>query len=55
VLPDSAMDRLNALEKHKRFNFPAVWGYDIFDEAGEKEVVKIAKAAGPENLKKFTV
>ena len=54
-LPDSAMDRLNALERHKRFNFPAVWGYDIFDEVGEEKVRKIAKDAGPENLKKFTV
>jgi diketogulonate reductase-like aldo/keto reductase len=55
VLPDSAMDRLNALERHKRFNFPGVWGYDIFDEAGEKEVLKIAKNAGSQNLKKFAV
>jgi diketogulonate reductase-like aldo/keto reductase len=55
VLPDSAMDRLNALERHKRFNFPVLWGYDIFDEAGDKEVLKIAKNAGPQNLKKFTV
>jgi len=55
VLPDWAMDRLDALERHKRFNFPARWGYDIFDEAGEKEVAKIARETGPENLTKFTV
>jgi diketogulonate reductase-like aldo/keto reductase len=55
VLPDNAMDRLNALERHKRFNFPARWGYDIFDEFGDAEVKRIAKEAGPENLEKFTV
>ena len=55
VLPDEAMDKLNALERHKRFNFPARWGYDIFDEAGEEEVAKIARESGPQNLKQFTV
>jgi len=55
VLPDDAMEKLNALERHKRFNFPSRWGYDIFDEAGEEQVVRIAKDTGPENLQKFTV
>lgn len=49
------MRRLDALESHKRFSFPARWGYDIFDEAGEKEAERIARETGPENLKKFTV
>lgn len=35
------MAELDALERHKRFNFPAHWGFDIFDEAGE---IKIRKA-----------
>jgi diketogulonate reductase-like aldo/keto reductase len=55
VLPDEAMEKLNSLERHKRFNFPAHWGFDIFDEAGEEKVTRIAKEAGPQNLKKFTV
>lgn len=55
LLPESAMDRLNALERHKRFNFPAAWGHDIFDEAGQKEVLRIARDSGLQNLKKFTV
>jgi diketogulonate reductase-like aldo/keto reductase len=55
VLPNEAMERLNALERHKRFNFPSRWGYDIFDEAGEEEVAKIARESGPENLEKFKV
>lgn len=55
VVPDWAIKRLDALERHKRFNFPARWGYDIFDEAGEKDVERIARETGPKNLKKFTV
>lgn len=55
VLPDDAMTRLDALERHKRFNFPARWGYDIFDEMGEEQVAESARKAGPENLEKFTV
>ncbi|ETI22252.1 hypothetical protein G647_06325 [Cladophialophora carrionii CBS 160.54] len=55
VLPEEAMQRLNALERHRRFNFPARWGYDIFDELGEKQVAEIARKSGPENLQKFTV
>ena len=55
ILPDSAMDRLGSLERHKRFNFPARWGYDIFDEAGDKFCLRVAKETGSENLKKFTI
>ena len=54
VLPDSAMDRLNKLERAKRFNFPISWGYDIFDEAGDAAATKAAREAGPQNLKNFT-
>lgn len=54
-LPEEAFERLNGLERHKRFNFPAHWGYDIFDEFGQEAVTAAALKAGPENLKKFTV
>ncbi|KAL4946671.1 hypothetical protein BDV06DRAFT_218137 [Aspergillus oleicola] len=54
-LPDNAFATLNALERHKRYNFPANWGYDIFEEAGEEAVRKIAIEAGPANKLKFTV
>lgn len=36
------MDELNGLERHKRFNFPAHWGFDIYDEVGEPKVRKAA-------------
>lgn len=55
LLPSSAIIALNKLERHKRFNFPARWGYDIFGEAGKDEVKRIAKEAGPENKEKFVV
>jgi hypothetical protein len=43
------MDELNALERHKRFNFPVHWGFDIFDEAGEEEVRKAALSSAKKN------
>jgi diketogulonate reductase-like aldo/keto reductase len=54
-LPEDAYAKLTGLERHKRFNFPANWGYDIFEEAGEESVRKAALAAGPANKLKFTV
>ena len=54
-IPQAAFDRLNALERHRRFNVQALWGFDIFGELGQDEVTRIAREAGPENLKKFTV
>ncbi|KAL2842164.1 NADP-dependent oxidoreductase domain-containing protein [Aspergillus pseudoustus] len=54
-LPDDAYATLTALERHKRFNFPGNWGYDIFEEVGEEAVRKIALEAGPANKIKFTV
>jgi len=53
VLPEDAMKKLDALERHKRFNFPARWGVDIFDEKDEAELKKIAAEAGEENKTKF--
>jgi diketogulonate reductase-like aldo/keto reductase len=55
LLPSKQMAELHALERHKRFNFPARWGFDIFDEAGVEAVKKIAKEAGQENKRMFTV
>jgi diketogulonate reductase-like aldo/keto reductase len=55
ALPEWAMSEVNALERHKRFNFPAHWGFDIFDEAGTETVRKIAEEAGEENKTKFVV
>lgn len=55
-LPSDAFSTLNSLERHKRFNFPGMrWGFDIFEEAGEKNVKEAAQKAGPENKTKFTV
>lgn len=54
-LPEDAYAELSSLERHKRFNFPARWGYDIFDEAGEAAVQKAAKNAAEENRTKFSV
>ncbi|CAG8135338.1 unnamed protein product [Penicillium salamii] len=54
-LSEDAFAKLTSLERHKRFNFPAIWGYDIFEEAGEEAVRKAALEAGPANKTKFTV
>ncbi|KAH7370039.1 alcohol dehydrogenase [Rhexocercosporidium sp. MPI-PUGE-AT-0058] len=55
VVPEEEMQELFALERHKRFNFPARWGFDIFDEAGEEFVKRAALDAAEENKTKFTV
>lgn len=55
VLPDESFSRLNKLERHKRFNFPARWGADIFDEIGETRAREIAQESAQQNLKNFTV
>jgi diketogulonate reductase-like aldo/keto reductase len=55
ILPGDVMSELNALERHKRFNFPVHWGDDIFDEAGQENVIGIAREKGEENKEKFTV
>lgn len=54
-LPEDAFATLSALERHKRFNFPAFWGYDIFEEVGEATVRKAALDAATVNKTKFTV
>jgi diketogulonate reductase-like aldo/keto reductase len=55
TLSDDAYGKLTGLERHRRFNFPAIWGVDIFEETGEEAVRKIAVEAGPANKEKFTV
>ncbi|KAJ5288243.1 hypothetical protein N7478_003929 [Penicillium angulare] len=55
TLPDNIYGKLTGLERHKRFSFPANWGYNIFEEVGDKTVRKVAIAAGPVNKIKFTV
>ncbi|RFU77422.1 gcy [Trichoderma arundinaceum] len=52
-LPQNAFDELNALERNKRYNWQSQWGFDIFQEIGEEEIKRIAKEAGPENIKRF--
>ena len=55
ALPDDAFAKLNSLERHKRFNTSAHWGYDFFDEIGEEKIKKTARDAGPSNKVKFAV
>ncbi|KAF7171888.1 hypothetical protein CNMCM6106_006242 [Aspergillus hiratsukae] len=38
VLPDDAFERIQALDRHQRMNFPARLGVDIFGEVGEESV-----------------
>lgn len=54
-IPQAELEQLASLERHKRFNFPARWGYDIFDEVGQDAVTKTAEDAAEENKTKFTV
>lgn len=54
-LPPVAFNALNLLERHKRFNFPAIWGIDIFEEYGDQTVTVLAQQAGPKNKITFTV
>lgn len=54
-LPADAFAQLNALERRKRFNFPARWGVDIFDEVGEAAAKQAAKDSAASNKTKFTV
>ncbi|KAJ3527039.1 hypothetical protein NM208_g10908 [Fusarium decemcellulare] len=52
-LPQDAFEKLNGLERNKRYNWQTRWGFDIFQELGEDEVKKVARETGPENLEKF--
>lgn len=53
-LPQCIIDKINALERHRRFNDASKrWGYDIFDEVGQDVVEQTARELGPENFTKF--
>lgn len=54
-LPKDAFEEVSGLEKHKRFNVQARWGYDIFEELGYEKVKQIAQDAAEENKIKFIV
>ena len=54
-LPQDAFEALSGLERHKRFNTSARWGFDIFEEVGEEKARKIGLESAAENLEKFTV
>lgn len=41
-IPEEDMAELDNLERQKRFNFPAHWGFNIFEEAGDAVVRKAA-------------
>lgn len=53
-LPDTAFSKLDGLERQKRFEFPARWGFDIFEEVGDAKVKEVAKKSGPQNKVKST-
>lgn len=55
VLSEEAIRRLDALERHRRFNFPGRWGADIFDEVGQAGATRMALESAPENLRNFTL
>ncbi|KAI5781552.1 NADP-dependent oxidoreductase domain-containing protein [Geopyxis carbonaria] len=38
IIPDEVFAELNAMERHKRYNFQSHWGHDIFDEEGDETV-----------------
>lgn len=54
-LPSDVFEKLNGMERNKRFNWQSRWGVDIFQELGDAEVKKIAQDAAEENKTKFTV
>lgn len=43
VLPEGAFEAIQSLEKHKRMNFPARLGVDIFGEVGEASAKQSAR------------
>ncbi|KAK9354804.1 hypothetical protein V1523DRAFT_424707 [Lipomyces doorenjongii] len=45
------LPKISILEKNLRMNFPMRWGYDVFGEAGEEEVTKVAKKLAEERVK----
>lgn len=57
-LPEEVYEKVNGLERHKRFNVPSLrWGDDIFGEIGRDVVRRAAGSVetGRENLVKFKI
>lgn len=53
-LPSDIFDALSAKEKHHRCNFPARWGFNVFDELSSDEVARQAKQMAADNLQIFS-
>ncbi|KAK9431478.1 aldehyde reductase-like protein [Lipomyces doorenjongii] len=45
------LPKISILEKNLRMNLPMRWGYNVFGEAGEEEVTKVAKKLAEERVK----
>lgn len=52
-LSQGTFDAVSQFEKHHRYNFPARWGYDVFDEVPTAEAQRMARDFGPDNLSIF--
>lgn len=54
-IPQDTFDKLNSMDKHKRFNFPKNWGDNIFEESSDEEISTIANSETTKksNLTKF--
>ncbi|PGG95160.1 hypothetical protein AJ79_10220 [Helicocarpus griseus UAMH5409] len=49
LIPEDAMQKLDAMECHNRYNVPVQWGFDIFGELGQEVVTAAAKKYAEEN------
>ncbi|GIZ49753.1 hypothetical protein CKM354_001278000 [Cercospora kikuchii] len=52
-LSPEIFDAVTSLEKHHRYNFPARWGWNVFDELEEADVKRLARENGASNLALF--
>lgn len=39
-LPKEAFEKINSLDRNHRYNVPARWGYDVFDELSHEQLQK---------------
>jgi L-glyceraldehyde reductase len=39
-LPQAAFDKINKLDRNHRYNVPARWGFDVFDELSPEQLNK---------------
>ncbi|KAH0608803.1 uncharacterized protein H6S33_001031 [Morchella sextelata] len=53
VVPEEAFEKISALERKGRMNYPLRWGIDVFGEKSEEEAKKVARdwAEGQKRLK----